>query len=441
MALAALGDIKDLPQGAAFWHPLLLDFLQDGSPDVAGWIALQFRAFWSLAVLGCDPSVAEYQKKHLGQYTLYLDSHIVIRAMVGAGSDCDVCRSLVQLSRTHKVAMRMAHEIFEEVWHAFQIANDAYLRSGHDIARAMALSESVGRRNDVFAGYLHEKAGVPGLSWENYLNRFYSPANRKKTITFLADELGVVVDDGQEFTTDEFSRIEDITQHLLEKRGKLIDTVTDNALERQYLLRSNEARQMAIAYCHRHRDGVDPRTVWFVTYDTFVYWVSVDLARGSDPFYQFPCYMKPARWLEIVSALSEGSPTNTFREILLSAEVQQMASQVEAEVINQMLENRVDLAVRSVRTLREMFTDIVCKQAVQDAYEKMLGLRGSAALKAAEHAKDAIIREMGEQLKFLGVQLKQKDKELQRVQRDADKAKKRVKYYRAQATQKYKRRK
>ena len=130
---------------------------------------------------------------------------------------------------------------------------------------------------------------------------------------------------------------------------------------------------MAIIYMLRNGSKEENKQYWFVTFDSFVYEVSSYLVSNGDDFFGFPCYMKPSTWLDILlNAYPESLDINTFREVLISKDIQLIANQIESEVIALMLDQRLDENIKSIDTLKHMFEDIVNRPAVQDAYQSVL---------------------------------------------------------------------
>lgn len=184
---------------------------------------------------------------------------------------------------------------------------------------------------------------------------------------------------------------------------------------------------MSIIYEARRLQG-DNKHYWFITYDVFVYEASAYLAKRGDDFYGFPCYIKPARWFEILTnAGSNSVDINVFREVLLSPSVQRAADFLEGAVIAQILKSRIDQEVKDIQQLRYMFSDIINKPAVQDAYREMLKLKGTAAIEAAAKVKDKIIINMGQKVSKL-------ETDLEEAQKTIKKQQKREKYLKKQLT-------
>jgi len=230
-----------------------------------------------------------------------------------------------------------------------------------------------------------------------------------------------------------------MTEQLLKKRRKMIQPPAnldqENLVrwERQYLLRTNEARQMAIIYNLRQESDTQFKQYWFITFDEFVYEVSTAMVSRDNRYFEFPCYMKPATWLQILSNGSSSLlPINTFREILLSKDVQQLADQLEAEVITQMLQSRVDQEVKSIETLRHMFADIVNRPAVQEAYQQVLKSDGLKKLAAADSVKAKIIEEMKDKVNELERLLARKADETEVERRRYNKAEGKANYLKRQ---------
>lgn len=81
------------------WQPAIIDILKSEDIKVIRWLNRLRKAYWLLAVLGIDPSCIGYKKDHFKKYCVYLDSHIVLRAMVLAGGECQMCQDIIKLGK------------------------------------------------------------------------------------------------------------------------------------------------------------------------------------------------------------------------------------------------------------------------------------------------------------------------------------------------------
>lgn len=446
MATKILIELSPKPGGIGAWQNAVVDILRSNNKSVISWINRLRKGYWLLATIGCEPNSISYRKQHFHNYVVYLDSHVAIRSMVGAGDDSSMCREIVNLSRSLGVTMRLSQPMFREVESAFKGANDSFHSSDCDIGRALDIYKALGRKSDIFDGFVESRSRNSRLSWDSWLNQYFSAANKAKLKHFIEKEMGIEIQSEDSLSSDQLNRIQNLEQRLLKSRRINITDQADperrEGWTRQHTLRTNEAQQMALIYELRESPESHFKQYWFVTFDTFVYEVSAQLANSGESFYAFPCYMKPGRWLEILLTANPDIPDiNTFREILCSATVAHAADYVEAEVISQMLKARVDQTIRDVETLRFMFQDIVNRPAVQDAFDEMRRARGGAALDAARRAKELVIEELGNRVKILEAALTQKNDEIQKAAKSMEKAKNREKYYRKELSKHTKKRK
>jgi len=435
---ASLLDVLPETTGVSSWQAAVVEFLQSNDHETIEWINRTFRGYWCLASLGLDPECIAYKRQAIKDYCVYLDSHIVLRAMVEAGADFQLCSDIVRLGSQTDIDMRLSSSLFREVDLAFAQANKLYYSSGRNINRAIKFLEKINRRYDILAGYLHEFSINKKLSWEAYINWFYSPTNPDKLKDYLLNELGVKVQPEREFSEEQWERIEELTELLLEKRGKLKITGNEqlddsDEYKRQYTLRTNEAQQMAIV-CELRRTSTNRKgsQYWFITFDSFIYQVSAELAYSGDTFYRFPCYIKPARWLQIlVYASPKPIALNTFREILLSPAIQHTASAVEAEVISELLNARVDQKIKDPITLRNMFHDIVTRPAVADAYEEITSASpGPSSIRASENLRAEILEAVTSELERLKAMVSERSAQVIDAERREKKAVRKAQYYR-----------
>ena len=395
-----------------------------------------------MAALGVDPDCATFKREHLKNYCIYLDSHIVIRALVEAGSDSNMCANIINIGHDATVEMRLAESIFNEVEKSFEAANKVYQSSGSDICRAIEFFKKLNRKSDIFDGYILQKNINKHLSWEQFINRFYSPTGPSKLKSFIGDEMGINLVPDSDFSIEEWASINEIVGLLLKKRGKPMKNIEESSYEdqdeydRQLILRTNEAKQMGIIYALRQKEKKAHKQFWFITFDEFIYKASIDLANKNDPFYRFPCYMKPTRWFEIlVHSSTKPLEVNTFREILMSPTFQFVADSIESEVISEMLNARVDESIKSVNTLRNMFSDISSRQAVQDAYEEVVAAStGRQKLEASEKVKDTIIHVMSDEMKILKLDLNKKEETIIKERAEKEKNRKKANYFKDQYT-------
>jgi hypothetical protein len=421
LAAKAIATCSLIESNVGVWQSVIVNILSSNDVNVIRWINKQRKSYWLLTTLGIDPTCATYKKDYFQNYCLYLDSHIVIRAIVKAGSESKMCQDIISISRELKIELRLSASIFEEVKKTFSSAEKIYQSSNGDVLRAIDILKTIGRRSDIFEGYLNAKDNAPNLTWSSFLNKFYSPINPDKLKNYIHKEAGIIVEKDENFDNEQTGRIQAISQLLLKKRGQVLSANSKNQI-----LRDNEARQMAIIY--ELRSKPQPlKQYWFITFDTFVYEASVELANCGDNFYSFPCYMKPARLLEILSTTDNTLNVNIYREVLLSSTIQRAADMLEAEVISQMLKSRIDQDIKDVDTLRYMFADIINQPAIQDAYQEVLKSKGASTIVSANKMKDQIIYALKEDLD-------ETKKELTTTRQELTKEKKRTRYYKTMAS-------
>ena len=219
MCSAALVDCLEDTSSISRWQSILIEFLQSGDSQAIIWLNRTFRAYWCLAAIGLDPSCISFKKKEISKYSIYVDSHIAIRAMVAAGSDSALCSDLTSLGKDAGVDMRLSYGLFQEVEAAFSQINKLYYASGQDISRAIGFLQKIGRRYDILEGYVHELSTNKKVKWESYINRYYSPVDPSKLRGYIEHELGIAIEEEKEFSIEQWKKINDMTNLLLRKRG------------------------------------------------------------------------------------------------------------------------------------------------------------------------------------------------------------------------------
>jgi hypothetical protein len=435
---ALLGEIDDLRE----FEQIVYDVLTSSDDDIIDFLKMLFKSYWMLCLLNIDPEVIEVQKKAFSNYIFYLDSHIVIRAMVEAGGSSNLCSEIIRLCNDSKLKMRLSYTIYIEVKKAFESAYSIFRETAGDTDRAIKIFHDLSRKSDIIEGYIFAKQKNRNLSWQTYMNRFFSPIKKDKLKNYLNRELNIEVMDQREFTEGEWGRIEEIKDLLLSRRNVTIDDKNSDQskkIDKQVILRTNEATQMAIIYNYRNID--DDHQYWFVTFDKFVYEASIELSKQSDDMYGFPCFIKPARMLEMLSQLKHDKvEVNTFRSILNSESIHIVANSIETEIIAELLRNRVDYNVESKETLREMYDDILSRPILQDAYQKYANSEENIdEADANKIIKDTIIETLQENLKKQNIKIHGLNDEIVDKTIQLRKEKKRSKYLRSQLTRATKR--
>ncbi|MBP8016714.1 hypothetical protein KAZ01_01785 [Candidatus Gracilibacteria bacterium] len=438
--LSIIYELKPTQGSISNWLKSISEILQSSNINIVNWINRIYKAYWALAALGVDPDCATFKRKHLKNYCIYLDSHIVIRALVEAGSESNMCANMINIGHDSAVEMRLSESIFNEVEKSFEAANKVYQSSEKDIFRAIEFFKKLNRKSDIFDGFLLQKKINKHLSWEQFINRFYSPTGSSKLKSYIEEEMGINLVMDSDFSIEEWECINEIVDLLLKMRSKPIKTSDEinnehqDDYDRQLILRTNEAKQMGIIYALRQKERNAHKQYWFITFDEFIYKASIDLANKNNPFYRFPCYMKPTRWFEIlVHSSTKPLEVNTFREILMSPTFQFVADSIESEVISEMLNARADKKIKSVNTLQNMFSDISSRQAVQDAYEEVVAAStGRQKLEASEKVKDTIINAMSEEMNKLKLDLDKKEETIKKERKEKEKNRKKADYYKNQ---------
>ncbi|MCX5770351.1 MAG: hypothetical protein NTZ09_08780 [Candidatus Hydrogenedentes bacterium] len=436
MITSALWKESSLRKGIGQWHSAITEIITDDKPQTVRWLNRQRKVYWLLATLGVDPSFSALRRDYLRRYRIYLDSHIVLRAIVNAGGEYKICADLVRMGKDSGVEMFISDGMFLEVYSAFRSASDTFHKAGRDIARMADIYTHLERKWDILSGYMAACEEYPKLTFDRYLERYYSPVNRAKLYTYIEHELGVHVEPLYDFNTLELEEIDNIRSHLLERRNQQIQAMAPDEQEkfrRLYFLRQNEAKQIAMICKKRaEADSADLQS-WFVTFDQFVYEVSLELVKKNPTRYQVPCFMKPANWLEILVNASSGSVAiNVFREVFASAAIQHAADLVETQVIAGMLAARMDRHITSLEALREQFADIMNRPAVQGLYKALYSAEADEA-KLVEIQK-ALISELSQEVGKLKKDLLQAKVEAEGVTKEIEKERKKVKYYKAVAS-------
>ena len=139
MITKTLTEVEEVDENEiSAWQTIITSILQSDDKNITNWLNRLRKAYWLLAILGMDPQVIELKGDHLKNYCIYLDSHIVLRAMVLAGGDSEMCKNIVEISQSLNIEMRLSHSMFNEINLSFYNANKAYYAAGKDITRALS---------------------------------------------------------------------------------------------------------------------------------------------------------------------------------------------------------------------------------------------------------------------------------------------------------------
>jgi len=356
--------------------------------------------------------------------------------MVNAGGEVDICRKIVSENRVRGIETYILPQMFDEIKNSFEFANSAYHRRGKNIAEVSKFYKEMGISSDVFDGYLKKLNEKPTLAWPTYISTFWSHTQPEMLQSYLKNEMSIEIFRADSMLEREVSiGVEKTTELLLKVRRQALkpSEISDEdelrKYERQLRLRRNEATLMSLICVLRKRasESGESQEIWFLTFDEFVYQTNAKLSK-TDNIYLHPCYYKPARWLQLLSIFAtKPVPESTFRQLLLSEEVKRLASMIEAEVINQMLKNRIDEEIRNIETLKNIFKEIVNRPAIQEAYEEMTRSKGVGQLKGVVKTQNLIIKELKSKIgrmKFTFAKVKVEE----------EKERKRTKYYRQQVS-------
>lgn len=427
----ALDSVLRQADSRSAWHSVAVDVLGSDDADLILWIRRLWKAYWSLALMGFDPACTKHHQESISRHKIYLDSHVIIRALVGAGSDAIICQQIVRRGQKLGVRMSVYGEIYREVETAFSAANNAYYAADQSVSRAISIHKKLGKRSDIFDGFLSAQSNNSHITWDDYLNRFYSVYNRTKLVDTLRHELGVDVEEQKDFSPEERNRIDEVTSLLLQARGHSATlNLADWSRYRQ--LRENEAKQMAVIYEERrhHPDSY----IWFVTFDEYVYRSSIRMMMSREPLYSVPCFIKPAIWIEILTtAGDEPLDFNIFRQIMTSDTLQRVADRLENEVISQMLRARVDEQIKNVEQLENMFADIVNRPAIRDAYNELRQSRGTDRVRAGEKVTEHIIFELNNEVARLHKTIDELKESKAAADNTAEKERSKARFYKRQA--------
>ena len=420
---------------------VIYEILSSNDIKIIKWINKIYKSYWILTLLDQNPEVIDYQKRFYERYVIYLDSHMVIRIIVNAGSDANLCIELFRLCKKLHIELRLADSLYNEVEKSFYSANLIYKRSGGDIVRANELFNTLEKKSDILDGYLLEKKNNENLSWNAYINRYYSPIKKNKLRNYLQNELGIIIQERKDFSEEQWAKIESIKEILLEKRH--VHACSEDSLDyerynRELILRTNEARQISIIYQQRLIE--EDKDFWFLTFDQYVYRTNAELLALDDQMYDSPCYIKPARLLEMLIQVPDiNGDINAFRSILLSDDLQRIANEVDIEVISEMLDKRIDKTITDKNTLLEMYSDIVSRPVIEEAYRDYVSAEDDIEKDTAnKNIIETISNVVLERLQYVLERNKNLEQEVIDQSIRSEKLRKRTKYYKAELTRKTK---
>lgn len=427
-----------MPSDEQLWFDILEYILMSDRPEIIYWLNTTRKSYWFLAIMGLDPELAKLYKDNLHEYKIFLDSHIVIRGIVKAGSEAQICEEIIQKGKENNIKMLLSKPIFDEIEISFQNAVKMYRNCDGDIARMSSLLDSLARRSDILDGYLLAKSKDDELEWEEYISRFYSKRDDTILSKYISNELGIDIISDCEYCEEEWGEIQELYSDLVDKRygtfKKRKEKIGDDKGEdiRQMNLRTNEAKQLEIIYRYKQNGEND---YWFVTYDSFIYRVCRDIYinNSSKPKY-YPCYLKPNKWLEILDVSSKnGIVLNTFREILMSPSLHIAVNTIEGKVVNEILEKNLDQKIKDKKVLRNMFKDAVNRTIIEDI-ENDITRKGMEEQNEDKQMEDFIKRVLSDKMKKYEEILSSQDKELMKAKRDKVKALHKAEYFKKELT-------
>ncbi len=419
------------------WQQIIIEILQSMDSQIVKWLNYIHRSFWFLAAIGCDGQTNSLFRENIEDYNIYFDSHIILRGMLNSGSEAQICSDIIGRGKKLNVPMFVSDPMLSEISKAFQQADRIFYSCHGDVNRIIKLLDDLNRKHDVIDAYVLQKESNPDLTWPEFLSPYYSSTNNKTLETYLSNVLNIKPTNISDFDINEWENVESIASELLGSRAKAIARIKEQSVdpeteeERQFYLRSNEAKQLELLYKLRKENGPN---YWFVTYDRFICDTCVEIFKKSqnDPNY-FPCFMKPNKWLEILLISDKESLSQTvYNEILMSPAMHHAVNSVEATVITEILKRNIDTKVREKSVLNNMFKEAVNRAAIIDVKDEISN--GDYSSKKTENLDDVIRLVLYDRMSKYDKVFKEQNSEIERAKKERQKALDKAKYYKQQVT-------
>lgn len=419
----------------AIWQKIILEILCSKDVEIINWINCLNKSYWFLAMLGYDKESAKIFEENLDNYQIFLDSHIVIRAMIKSGPDHETCEKIISLSKKLNVKLLISDSIFSEVKVAFEQADSIMDSCSGDANRAKNLFDQIGKKHDVIEAFYNERLKNKYLTWSDFLSQYYSQSNELILETYLRKILKIDIFKS-DVNTIAWLDITAINEQLLQKRGKLVKKAIQNAenQEREELkqkkLRENEAKQLVLLYDLRK---TNPNT-WFVTYDEFIYKVCRDIFIANNQSIEYyPCFMKPNKWIELLKVSDKKNlDESIFYDTLMESAIHHVVNSDEATVITEMLKSGIDKQIEDQELLSLMFTEAINQIAIAENMQGLKGHTSSAKIRTEDEIREIIRSVVMEQLNKSSQLIHDKNEELEKTKRIAKKEHNRAKYYKKQ---------
>jgi len=418
---AVLANANSLPQQGN-WAVLMEQLLSSTDPRTQAMLARMFKGYFILLALNLDPECTRFQVSFLQEYKIYLDSYIVLREIAQAGAAADICHRIVADGRRRGVAMFITDQMLRELHNSIRAADDAFHKGGGDVKRIADLYKQMGFSSDIFQGFIYRTSTNPSLTWHTFLASFWSRTNPATLQDYLERNLGVKIErNSAAVEAQDKDRTASVLALLLSLRNQVPKPVKEltrsETLEqlRHIRLRKAEAIQMLAVYSDRVSSG-GTQQVWFVTFDEYVYRANAKLA-SQDEFYLEPCYIPPAKWLELVSVFArEQVDEAVFHNLYSSDRMRSVAGMLESVVINEMLQHRVDLEIADPKVLRNFFTNVVNRPAVQEAYAKYVQEAERGEREAAKESLEVAVKELAKAFSHVSADLAAQAHKTQKAQ-------------------------
>ena len=419
------------------WQKMIIEIFESKDKQIISWINSIHKSFWFLAAIGCDGQTNALFRDNIEDYNIFFDSHVVLRGMLNSGSDADICLDILQKGKRLNVPMYLSEPMFSEVSKAFEQADNFFTACSDDINRVTILLEDLGKKHDVVDAFFRQKIINNDLQWHEFLSQYFSNRNPEVLETYLSNIHGINIYSNTKFQIEEWNEIQQISNDLMNKRSKTIERKKkqspnpETEEERQFNLRTNEAKQLEILYLLRSKSVPN---YWFVTYDHFIYETCVSLYKssGNNSKY-YPCFMKPNKWLEILSISDKESLNETvYNEILLSPAMHHVVNNIEATVINEILKRHIDTKVRDKEILNNMFKDAVDHIAIADVKKELSTSKyvGNKVDTLDDIIRNVLHKKMSKYDKVFHDQ----NTEIERIKKDKQKSENKARYYKQQIT-------
>ncbi|MGB7061011.1 MAG: hypothetical protein WBF13_01495 [Candidatus Zixiibacteriota bacterium] len=354
----------------------------DPSKKEAEFLYALSKSYVVLQALNLDPSCSRFQRSVLTEYTLFIDSSVLLCAIARGSHFHAFYDTFLRTCAKLHTQIYITKALFGEVLHNLEAGVQLYpWLTGSRLLMQEYLGRSERDRNifiDSFITLSEQEKNPP--SWHEYVYDLYSHDDPEKIIKAMYTKYKIRVFDSEAALQDNDRKYVAYVSRLI-TQGRIRE-----GRHRPEILAENEAQQFMLVYSLRRAEkrGAHGKLTWFVTTDSVVPRVNL-LLRKEDKQFVVPCSYTPTKWYQFIEvfARTERKP-EVFVELLGSSMMRSIAPTINEDLYQKLTEGRIPKTKEGYERLVGIVNEVANTQHVKLGYEEYLGSIPSERLQRYE---------------------------------------------------------